>query len=161
GTFQATTSVCGKKKIADLVIGQPTVAYVLYGDNSGLSTNQSQRWTAHSPGMAKGTDVFETSMVAGHTVAGHDYFVINGAGTIVGVYVLYTDPTTHLLSTAGSQFYNEDTPGIPDKTETDDRFGTSVATYDINADGEDDLTIGAPDKHQGNGAIFILYGAGT
>ena len=93
-------------------------------------------------------------------IAGHDYFVINGNGA-EGVYLLYTDPTTHLLSSAGSQFYTEDTPGIPDKTESGDKFGASVATYDINADGEDDLVIGAPGENLRNGAIFILYGAGT
>lgn len=42
----------------------------------------------------------------------------------------------------------------------EDEFGYSVTSGDFNADGDDDLTVGAPDEAPGNnpkpGAVFYL-----
>jgi hypothetical protein len=177
GTFRATTSTCGKKKIADLIIGapgagdstdhRPGATFVVYGNNWGLGVANSQMWTQNSAGMAgDGTDggFFGGTLTAGHTVAGHDYLVIGAwqkDKNTGAVYLLYTDPKTHRLSTAASKFYNEDTPGIQDFAEQGHEFGEALATGDINADGEDDLEIGAPLTSDIGGSVHILYEAGT
>src|SRR5262249_48014005 len=79
------------------------------------------------------------------------------------VHVLYTDSTGRLTST-GSKFYTQDTPGIQDKVEANDFFGDSLATGNFDAKGSDDLAIGIPFEDLSvvdAGAVQILYDADT
>src|SRR5262249_840848 len=79
------------------------------------------------------------------------------------VHVLYTDSTGHLTSN-GSKFYTQDTPGIQDKVEPGDNFGASLATGNFDGKGADDLAIGIPDEDlikEDVGAVQILPDAGT
>ena len=47
------------------------------------------------------------------------------------------------LTSAGSQLWTQDSPGIPDTAEQFDGFGFSVTSGDFDGDGFDDLAIGA------------------
>jgi len=187
GSFRQLDSVCGKKKISDLVIGVPENTInaqsiagsvtVIYGTNSGLTETDRQIWTQDSPGIAdkaESVDEFGYAVAAGHTTSKGEYLVIgvpteqslgNSVSQGGAIHILYTDPSTGLLTSTGSKFYNQDTPGIKDKLEQDDFFGLALATGDFNADGEDDLVVGVPGEDLKGvpnvGAINVLYGAGT
>jgi len=188
GSFRQLDSVCGKKKISDLVVGAPgpgadpsgTLAsagatFVIYGTDSGLTNTDSQKWTQNSPGMPnfmeKG-DQFGSALGTGHSAANGEYLVIGVPGESLGtafsagaIHILYTDPSTGLLTSAGSKFYDQDTPGIQDKVEANDSFGFSIGIGDFNSDGEDDVVVGVPFEYLKGvryvGAINVLYSAGT
>src|SRR5688500_5802822 len=63
------------------------------------------------------------------------------------VHILYG--TGSGLSAAGDQIWHQDIAGVPGKAETGDSFGNAVATGDFDADGFDDLAIGAPGESLG------------
>jgi hypothetical protein len=60
---------------------------------------------------------------------------------------------------------HQDTPGAPGTAETDDMFGSSVGTGDINHDGYADVAVGAPGESlgtaRGAGAVTILFGSAS
>lgn len=56
----------------------------------------------------------------------------------------------------GSQFWSQDSTGIPGTVEKNDRFATSLAIGDFNADHFADVAVGDP-----NEAVGTLVGAGT
>src|SRR6266508_2904720 len=87
-------------------------------------------------------------------------------GSIVAagaVNVLYGSATG--LTTIGSQFFTQDTPGIPNNAEQGDVFGFALAAGDFNADTFADLAVGAPGESVGSivaaGAVNVLYGSPT
>jgi hypothetical protein len=70
------------------------------------------------------------------------------------------------LTGNGDEIFTQNTPGVQNPAEANDNFGQSVATGDFNADGRDDLAIGAPGEGVGTdpgnnsrtGAVHILFG---
>ena len=90
-----------------------------------------------------------------------DIGVISDAGA---VNVLYGSSTIG-LSSIGDQFWHQDSPGILDRSETDDNFGYSLAAGDFNGDGFDDLAVGVRNEDIGTigdaGAVNVLYGSAT
>ncbi|MFD1828642.1 FG-GAP-like repeat-containing protein [Streptomyces desertarenae] len=64
------------------------------------------------------------------------------------------------LTTAGSVFVGQDTPGVPGAAEAGDRFGHSVRLSDVTGDGLADLSAGAPDEN-GYGAVWVLRGTSS
>ncbi|MCX4989677.1 MULTISPECIES: FG-GAP and VCBS repeat-containing protein [unclassified Streptomyces] len=55
--------------------------------------------------------------------------------------------------------------GVPGTDETDDRFGNTLSTADVNGDGAADLAIGAPGEDIGSavntGNVVVLHGSGS
>jgi hypothetical protein len=66
------------------------------------------------------------------------------------------------LSGDGDQIWHQNTPGIADEVEMNDRFGYCLAWGDFNDDGHDDLVVGAPFEDINDileaGAVHLLYG---
>jgi hypothetical protein len=60
---------------------------------------------------------------------------------------------------------HQDTTGVPGTGESDDAFGSSVGTGDINGDGYADVAVGAPGealgKALGAGSVTILFGSAS
>ena len=67
------------------------------------------------------------------------------------------------LTASGSQFWHQNSSGVLDASEIDDRFGSALACGDFNKDGFADLAIGIPGEDLGSiydaGAVAILYGS--
>ena len=67
------------------------------------------------------------------------------------------------VSTVGRQIWHQDSPGVRETAEPNDRFGASVAAGDFNGDGFADLAIGAYGEALGTvveaGVVHILYGS--
>ena len=67
------------------------------------------------------------------------------------------------LSSAGNQYWNQNSPGIEDDAEGNDRFGRTLSAGDFNGDGFSDLAIGVPfediDGMNQAGAVHVLYGS--
>ena len=67
------------------------------------------------------------------------------------------------LQGPGSQFFTQDTPGVPGTADLQDNLGGGLATGDFNQDGFADLAIGVPGEDIGTigsaGAVIALYGS--
>ncbi|MFC4508199.1 MULTISPECIES: FG-GAP-like repeat-containing protein [Streptomyces] len=78
------------------------------------------------------------------------------------IYVWYGGPTGPDPAQKPTVI-NQDTAGVPDTGEADDRFGAALSTGDVNGDGYADVAVGAPGEAVGSkkyaGAVTILYGS--
>jgi len=87
------------------------------------------------------------------TVGGHA-----GAGAVSVVY-----GSTSGLKSSTYTLITQNTTGIPGTAESDDAFGTAVASADLNSDGYADLLVGAPgedvDDDSGAGTVVIVWGS--
>jgi FG-GAP repeat len=67
------------------------------------------------------------------------------------------------LQGPGSQFFTQDTPGVPGSADAQDNLGSGLATGDFNRDGFADLAIGVPGEDIGTigsaGAVIAVYGS--
>ncbi len=141
---------------------------VIYGGANGLTATGDQLWTQNSEsidGEAEAIDLF------GHALATCDFngdgfddlaIGVSGENNLTGaVQILYGAPGG--LEAAGNQLWSQASPGIQGAPEEGDRFGSSLACSDIDADGFADLAIGVPNESVGElasaGAVNILYGS--
>ena len=69
------------------------------------------------------------------------------------------------LEAAGNRVWSQASPGIEGTPEEGDRFGTSLACSDVDADGFADLAIGVPNESVGElgfaGAVNVIYGTAS
>lgn len=75
-----------------------------------------------------------------------------------GIGVVYSKSAQEL-------WYDQETPGIPESAETEDRFGSAYASFDHNRDGCDDMVVSAPNESVGTsrvaeaGMVWIIPGS--
>jgi hypothetical protein len=149
---------------------------VLYGLSSGLTANRNQFWTQDSSGIesgAEGGDHFGTTLATGDFdndgfadlaigVPGEGF---EGKDRVGAVNIIHGSPSG--LTSSDDQFWTQDSPGILDTAESEDKLGRSLAAGDFDNDGFADLAIGVPDEtipganeaHQG--AVNVLYGSSS
>ncbi|MEV5607380.1 FG-GAP-like repeat-containing protein [Streptomyces sp. NPDC052225] len=86
------------------------------------------------------------------TVPDPDGFNNAGAVTVV-------PGSTAGLNAGGARTITLATPGVAGASEGNDLFGSAVTAGDYNADGTADLTVGAPGKYLGTGAVSVIPGS--
>ncbi len=181
--FALAAKNLGKSGQADLAVGVPGedleaaadagVVNVIYGTSAGLDATGNQRWSQNSSGVlddAEAGDGFGSALAAGDMgngappdlavgVPGED---LAGFGSDDGaVNVIYG--TTDGLSSASTQLWTEESPGILGSAATGNRFGTALAARNLGNSGEADLAIGVPGEDAGAGAVDagtvnVIYG---
>ncbi len=145
---------------------------IIYGSERGLVAAGDQLWTQDSPGMAdmpEVTDSFGSALAAGDFNGdGYADLAIGVPNEDIGgffdagiVHVLYGSEQG--LTTTGSQWWYQNTPGVEEQAENGDRFGYALTTGDFNRDGYQDLAIGVPHEDLPGaldaGVVQVLYGS--
>ena len=85
----------------------------------------------------------------------------NGKTDVGKLSILFGSPSG--LSTSQSQHLDQETRGVPDSGEENDKWGWGLASGDFNNDGFTDLAVGAPGERYGQflevGAVTLMYGS--
>ncbi len=168
----------------DLAIGAPGMAisgeteagavFVIRGGAAGLKLNKAKRWSQNSNGIkdkaesnGKG-DRFGASLAVGDFdgdgfddlaigVPSEDVKTVGGAGAVAVLY-----GTKHGLTATRNQFWHQDRRKVVGFCGDQNSFGASLAAADFDADGNDDLAIGAYNEVEGGvtqrGSVTILRG---
>jgi len=146
---------------------------VLRGTADGLTGTGSQLLHQDRPGVpgtADRLDNFGHSLAAGNLGKGRFEDLAVGVwkdrvatpdDAAGAVNVFYG--SANGLATTGSQWWNQDTPGMLDQPESPDRFGYSVAIGNFGGSGQADLAAGVPFEKVGSiqdaGAVSVIYGS--
>jgi hypothetical protein len=88
------------------------------------------------------------------------------AAALVVAFAWRTDAAQAQLTALGSQYWDQDSPGIADAAQSNDAFGSSLAAGDFDCDGYEDLAIGVPFEdvtfdgasQNSAGAVHVLFG---
>ncbi len=167
----------------DLAIGAPGedtgsvadtgMVHILNGTSSGLTGSGSKSWrqdTAGIKGVEEAGDQFGAALASGDFngdglfdlaigVAGEDV----GPDIDAGMVQVFRGRAGSGLSVSGDLALHQDEPGVAGGAESGDRFGASLSTGTINADGFDELVVGIPGEtlsgSVGAGAIHVFLGS--
>lgn len=164
---------------ADLAVGVPDDSVggapgagavdVLYGTRRGLRAGPDQLWTQNTSGVKGLAGSFHRF---GHSLAAADFDGDGDDDLAIGlpggringvragaVTVLYS--SRGRLRQEGDQLWSQGAAGIKGGPEASDGFGWSLATGDVDQDGDVELAIGVPFEDLGGvrdaGAVNLLY----
>lgn len=164
----------------DLVIGDPTVLehgewdlsggvveiwYGGGGEADGPGAAEPERWrqgTGGVPGAYELEDRFGSDVSLRDVDAdGHPDLAVGAEGEAIGtraeagaVWLLRGGPDG--LTSGEVRTFNQDTPGVPGRSEAGDLFGSDVRLIDADGDGHAGLLAGAPGENYGNGYAWVL-----
>ncbi len=122
---------------------------------SGLTTNPSQVYLRQQRNPPEHSDQFGWSLAScDFNGDGFDDLAVGvpyedyGSGDNGGIVQIYYG-TGSGLPPSGDTFFAQSTAGVPGDVESGDAFGWSLACGDFDADGFDDLAVGAPNEAWG------------
>ena len=156
--------------VADESVGANSrvgVLHVLPGSAAASTATGSQLWGQDSAGVADSAetgDGFGGALSAGDVNGdGRDDLAVGvpdeDVGAIVdsgAVHVLLGSATG--LTATGSQLWSQNSAGIADSSETNDRFGSALAAGKLNSDAFAELVIGVADESVGaNSNVGVLH----
>jgi hypothetical protein len=146
--------------------------WIFYGSAKGLNLTDPHHFNQDVdgvPGTMEPYDMFGDGLAAGDLNGdGYADLAVGARGDKVNGFE-WAGSTTVLygscagLTTIGAQQFTQDTPGVPDKAEASDTFGTALAIGDVTGDGYADLAISAPSDGEWSqpfegGLIMLLPG---
>ena len=115
------------------------------------------------PDRREGSDAFGTVLAAGDFNGdGFDELVAasinedNGRGVVIVLPGSPSGPTG-----ASSTDWRQGQRDLQDQQESGDRFGTSLATGDFDADGFEDLAVGVRGEDDNRGIVQVIYGSAS
>ncbi len=144
--------------------GEGGSVVVIAGSAAGLTAVGSQLWHQDIPGVdgtGAGTDRFGAALAAGDFDGdGYDDLAVGVPGKAVGGAVhLFYGSSVGLSASRDDQMDQSDIAG---EAESNDDFGAALAAGDFDADGRDDLAIGAPledvDLVVDSGMVVVAFG---
>ncbi len=165
----------------DLAVGAPghTVdgstgagaVYILFGSKTGIKTTGFQIWTQNSTNIldtAESNDKFGSALAVGDfngdrfsdLAVGVPNERVGSFSNAGGVNIIYG--ARGGLTAKKNQFFTQSTAGMVGGIASGDLFGSALAVGDFDANGAQDLAVGAPGQTvSGNasaGAVSVLYG---
>jgi hypothetical protein len=168
----------------DLAIGVPDASIggraragrivIVYGGRAGLRMDRAvefHQWTPHVNGSVESEDRFGASLASGDFDRdGYSDLIVGVPDEALGstaragmIHVFYGSRSG--LSAQRETTIHEASAGVADHPHTDDRFGWSVASADLNRDGYDDVAVGVPWADPAGvrdaGAVHVLWGSGS
>ena len=171
----------------DLAIGAPNTEVselfwagaisILYGSETGLTSANRQFLhqdydDSHGEiyGIATDIELFGWALASGDfDNDGAADLAVGVVGDLVGaikagaVNIIYGSDLG--LTTLNNQIWDLSDPNLPDAPEQSDNLGCALTSGDFNADGYDDLAIGASQKDFGaindSGTVVVIYGSGN
>jgi hypothetical protein len=168
----------------DLVVGDPEDAevtgvdgalggrvLVYYGSAAGITPDtapvQITQNTAGVPDTSEKGDDFGASVtVADLNGDGLDEIVVGtpregiGGARRTGRVTVIPGRASGALGT-GAYSYSQYTAGVPGADESDDYFGTTVSTGDINGDGKPELLVSGVGEDNMTGAVWVFPGSAS
>jgi FG-GAP repeat len=150
---------------------------VLYGSASGLQADapDDDYWNQNSPGVrdsAEANDGLGSSLATGDFDGnGYDDLAIGVTGETVGSWssagaaaVLYGSAGGLQADSPDDDYWNQNSTGVQEQAENADFLGDAIAAGDFDADGYDDLAMGAPGElldtgEPDQGVVNVLYGS--
>lgn len=83
-----------------------------------------------------------------------------GSKKRAGAVTVIPGRRTGALGTGAYEF-TQDTAAVPEASETDDFFGTTVSVGDVNKDGRPELLVSAAQENNGTGAVWVFPGGAS
>jgi len=159
---------------ADLAISAASASdmLILYGSASGLTTTNSAGFdrTAIRPDGEYGSGFSIDLAAADFNGDGFDDVAAAARDEGIGSHynaggVVVFPGTSAGLATAGSTWWDQDSPGVPGGVETLDYFGAAMTAGDTDGDGRAELIVGVPEESIGSkggaGMVHVFRGTAS
>jgi hypothetical protein len=176
GDADLAIGVPGESPPPPAVLPEAGAVAVLYGSGGGLQAvaPNDQLWTQDSPGIAEAgenLDRFGSALaigdlgfdVTGDLVVGVPQEDLDDGENMEAwgvVHVIYGSASG--LTSAGSQLWSQDAPGVADQAEAGDEFGYALTVLELGNGPKAGMVISVPFEDLGIddvGAIHVLYGS--